>query len=98
MKRHARDHRIAFVRGASPENLLPNEVPHCIPASAGGATQFARSHLEFIVVRNDEAVGTHVIDFTRDGDTTNVKIAKALPARRAARLDRKWRGGWKCFS
>ena len=45
------------------------------PASAGGATQFARSHLEFIVVRNDEAVGTHVIDFTRDGDTTNVKIA-----------------------
>ena len=33
------------------------------PASAGGATQFARSHLEFTVVRNDEAVGTHVIDF-----------------------------------
>jgi hypothetical protein len=43
--------------------------------AAAGPAQFARSHLEFIVVRNDEAVGSHVIDFSRDGDTTNVKIS-----------------------
>lgn len=39
------------------------------------AAQFSRSHLEFVVVRNEEPVGTHVIDFSRDGDTTNVKIS-----------------------
>jgi len=44
-------------------------------AAAGGPAQIARSHLEFVVVRNDEAVGSHVIDFSRDGDTTNVKIS-----------------------
>jgi hypothetical protein len=45
------------------------------PATAGWATQLARSHLEFVVVRNDEAIGSHVIDFTRDGETTSVKIS-----------------------
>lgn len=44
-------------------------------ATAGGAAQSARSHLEFVVVRNDEAIGSHVIDFSRDGDTTSVKIS-----------------------
>lgn len=45
------------------------------PAAAGAPAQMARSHLEFVVVRNDEAVGRHVIDFSRDGDTTSVKIS-----------------------
>jgi hypothetical protein len=44
-------------------------------AFAGGASQLARSHLEFVVVRNDEAIGSHVIDVLRDGDTTSVKIS-----------------------
>ncbi len=44
-------------------------------AQAGGAGQFARSHLDFVVVRNNEAVGRHVIDFSHNGDTTNVKIS-----------------------
>jgi hypothetical protein len=46
-----------------------------IPATAQGFAAVKRSHLEFIVVRNDEAVGSHVIDFARDGDTTSVKIS-----------------------
>ena len=46
-----------------------------ISATAEGPAAFKRSHLEYTVVRNDEAVGSHVIDLARDGDTTNVKIS-----------------------
>ncbi len=47
---------------------------------AGAATSPALavagpSRLEFVVVRNGEAVGHHVIDFTRAGNSTNVKIS-----------------------
>jgi hypothetical protein len=44
-------------------------------STAQGLAPFKRSHLEYVVARNDEAVGRHIIDFTRDGDTTTVKIS-----------------------
>lgn len=52
-------------------------------AAPAAPAQIARSHLEFVVVRNDEDVGRHVIDFSRDGDTTNVKISTSVVVKMA---------------
>lgn len=42
---------------------------------AAGLLRITRPHLEYAVLRDNEAVGMHVIDFSRSGDTTNVKIS-----------------------
>ena len=44
-------------------------------AGASGMLRITRPHLEYAVLRDNEAVGVHVIDFSRAGDTTNVKIS-----------------------
>ncbi len=47
-------------------------------ASAGAAPGTAAplpSRLEYVVVRDGETVGSHVIDFARDGDATSVRIS-----------------------
>jgi hypothetical protein len=46
-----------------------------LQAGAGGMLRITRPHLEYTVLRDQETVGLHVIDFTRSGDTTNVKIS-----------------------
>jgi Domain of unknown function (DUF6134) len=43
--------------------------------AVGAGVHITRPHLEYTVLRDHEMVGTHVIDFSRYGDTMNVKIA-----------------------
>jgi hypothetical protein len=65
--------RIAF----SPPFALAFTLIALLAAAASfpGAAAPASSRLEFVVVRNGEDVGRHVIDFARNGDSTSVRIS-----------------------
>jgi hypothetical protein len=53
--------------------MLVTQSPSRAGAVATGL-HIARPHLEYAILRDNEQVGTHVIDFSRAGETTNVKI------------------------
>lgn len=44
-------------------------------AGAAGTVHITRPHLEYAVLRDQEVVGAHVVDFSSSGNTTNVKVS-----------------------